>query len=222
MPGRANCRRPGPRGTAQNHSGGKCRAHRRDPASPRDPTWRARTFSCATCPRRATRSRSRCGARAYRHLGLADPLQVLALVARAEPVVVRARLFGLGPRARRGSRESPSACGRRCAPSNRGATRSVRAVRARCGRDPLRNDADASTRFVASRRTGAFQLRRGREHAVVREQVRSRPGHARGESPRAADGRACAPAIGARVRPDTTDRREVGHFLRRVVRAVAR
>ena len=36
------------------------------------------------------------------------------------------------------------------------------------------------------------------------------------------DGRACAPAIGARVRPDTTDRRELEHFLRRVVRAVAR
>lgn len=37
-----------------------------------------------------------------------------------------------------------------------------------------------------------------------------------------ADGRACVPAIGARVRPDTTDRRELEHFLRRVVRAVAR
>ncbi len=36
------------------------------------------------------------------------------------------------------------------------------------------------------------------------------------------DGRACIPAIGARVRPDTTDRRELEHFLRRVVRAVAR
>lgn len=36
------------------------------------------------------------------------------------------------------------------------------------------------------------------------------------------DGRACVPAIGARVRPDTTDRRELEHFLRRVVRAVAR
>jgi hypothetical protein len=35
-------------------------------------------------------------------------------------------------------------------------------------------------------------------------------------------GRACVPAIGARVRPDTTDRRELEHFLRRVVRAVAR
>lgn len=36
------------------------------------------------------------------------------------------------------------------------------------------------------------------------------------------DGRACVPAIGARVRPDSTDRRELEHFLRRVVRAVAR
>lgn len=36
------------------------------------------------------------------------------------------------------------------------------------------------------------------------------------------DGRACVPAIGARVRPDTTDRRELEHFLRRVVRAVVR
>jgi hypothetical protein len=36
------------------------------------------------------------------------------------------------------------------------------------------------------------------------------------------DGRACVPAIAARVRPDTTDRRELEHFLRRVVRAVAR
>ncbi len=36
-----------------------------------------------------------------------------------------------------------------------------------------------------------------------------------------ADGRACVPAIGARVRPDTTDRRELEHFLRRVVRAVS-
>ncbi|MBL8862496.1 MAG: hypothetical protein JNK02_10860 [Planctomycetes bacterium] len=36
------------------------------------------------------------------------------------------------------------------------------------------------------------------------------------------EGRACVPAIGARVKPDTTDRRELEHFLRRVVRAVAR
>lgn len=35
-------------------------------------------------------------------------------------------------------------------------------------------------------------------------------------------GRACIPSIGARVRPDTTDRRELEHFLRRVVRAIAR
>jgi hypothetical protein len=35
-------------------------------------------------------------------------------------------------------------------------------------------------------------------------------------------GRACLPAIGARVRPDTTDRGELEHFLRRVVRALAR
>jgi hypothetical protein len=37
-----------------------------------------------------------------------------------------------------------------------------------------------------------------------------------------AAGRACAPAIGARVRPDTTDRRELEHFLRRVVRTIVR
>lgn len=37
-----------------------------------------------------------------------------------------------------------------------------------------------------------------------------------------ADGRACAPAIGARVTPDTTNRRELEHFLRRVVRSIAR
>ncbi len=37
-----------------------------------------------------------------------------------------------------------------------------------------------------------------------------------------AEGRACAPAIGARVTPDTTDRRELEHFLRRVVRSIAR
>jgi hypothetical protein len=32
-------------------------------------------------------------------------------------------------------------------------------------------------------------------------------------------GRACLPAIGARVRPDSTDPRELEHFLRRLVRA---
>jgi hypothetical protein len=37
-----------------------------------------------------------------------------------------------------------------------------------------------------------------------------------------AQGRACMPAIGARVTPDTTDRRELEHFLRRVVRVAAR
>ncbi len=36
-----------------------------------------------------------------------------------------------------------------------------------------------------------------------------------------ASGRACIPAIGARVRPDSNDPRELEHFLRRVVRAVA-
>jgi hypothetical protein len=35
------------------------------------------------------------------------------------------------------------------------------------------------------------------------------------------NGRACIPAIGARVRPDSNDPRELEHFLRRVVRAVA-
>jgi len=35
------------------------------------------------------------------------------------------------------------------------------------------------------------------------------------------DGRACVPAIGARVRPDSNNPRELEHFLRRVVRAVA-
>jgi hypothetical protein len=33
-------------------------------------------------------------------------------------------------------------------------------------------------------------------------------------------GRACVPAIGARVMPDSTDARELEHFLRRVVRAL--
>ncbi len=33
-------------------------------------------------------------------------------------------------------------------------------------------------------------------------------------------GRACVRAIGARVRPESTDRRELEHFLRRVVRAL--
>jgi hypothetical protein len=35
-------------------------------------------------------------------------------------------------------------------------------------------------------------------------------------------GRACVPEIGARVHPDSIDTRELEHFLRRVVRAVAR
>ena len=33
-------------------------------------------------------------------------------------------------------------------------------------------------------------------------------------------GRACARAVGARVAPETTDARELEHFLRRIVRAV--
>lgn len=37
-----------------------------------------------------------------------------------------------------------------------------------------------------------------------------------------ARGRACARAIGARVTPETTDPRELEHFLRRVVRALAK
>ncbi len=104
----------------------------------------------------------------------------------AKTRVLRARPNGadaswLGSRARRGSRVSSSTRWR-WVPSNRGPTRSARAGRARCGPDPLRDDADASSRFVAQRRTGAFQLRRGREHAVVRQQMCARPGHERGEA----------------------------------------
>lgn len=36
------------------------------------------------------------------------------------------------------------------------------------------------------------------------------------------EGRACVPVFAARVRPETTDSRELEHFLRRVVRSVAR
>jgi len=61
--------------------------------------------------------------------------------------------------------------------TSRTSPRSARAARARSGRDPLRNDADASSRFVASRQTGAFQLRGGREHAVIRQEMSSRSGH---------------------------------------------
>ncbi len=45
-----------------------------------------------------------------------------------------------------------------------------------------RNDANESSRFVAERRTGAFQLRRRREHAVMGQAVRARPGHERREA----------------------------------------
>jgi hypothetical protein len=53
----------------------------------------------------------------------------------------------------------------------------------------------------------------------------SRPDHARALSvPVSCDrfGRACARAIGARVAPESTNERELEHFLRRVVRALAK